>query len=301
MNHYITWKKFEEIGYDKKHLIDAPIPANSSIYKLYDLTEAEYYMYGCDICFVCHASDADVHIQNISLSLPEDLREICTVIYRGYKEYVYETGNFFYRKDDFKKFVEGTLKQVYFISLSTDLLEYISKDMYMWFNQKVFRQVLVDWLIDTGFSNIKLWGKGWETSNKYKKYAMGVAENGETLSKIYQASKIVIGNNIMTTSAARAWEAMLSGAFYLSNYIPPEDDAVDIRKIVKIDEEVIMFYNKSDFLQKVEYYLSNEEERQKMREIGHKVALERMTFDGLAKKILKEIPERLEQLERGKV
>ena len=170
--------------------------------------------------------------------------------------------------------------------------------MYLWFNQAVYRQALADWLIDAGYKNIKLWGKDWLRNEKYKQYAMGIAENGETLSKIYQASKIVVGNNIGTTGAARVWESMLSGAFYMSNYIPPEEDAVDIRKILKVNEELVMFYDKTDFLNKVEYYLTHEKERQKMIEIGRKVALKKMTFECLMEKVVKEIPTRIMESER---
>ena len=91
---------------------------------------------------------------------------------------------------------------------------------------------------------------------------------------------------------------MLSGAFYLSNYIPPEDDITDIRKIVKENEELIMFYDKEDLLRKVDYYLNHEEERKRMAEIGRKAALERMTFDKLMEKVIEEIPKIIEKREK---
>ena len=124
---------------------------------------------------------------------------------------------------------------------------------------------------------------------------MGPAENGKTLSKIYQASKIVIGNNITTTTAARAWETMLSGGFYMSNYVPEEEDISDIRKIVEIGKDMIMFYGKEDLIEKIKYYLEHEDERQIMIERGRKVALEKMTFDILMKRTLSEVAKRLEE------
>jgi spore maturation protein CgeB len=133
-----------------------------------------------------------------------------------------------------------------------------------------------------------LWGNGWSKHEKYKRYAMGIAENGEQLSKIYQCSKINVGNNIYTTSASRAWESMLSGGFYMSNYIPEENDASDIRKILK-ENEFVIFYDKDDFLLKVKYYLENEDKRLEMIEIERKCALERMTFEELMKKTIKNI------------
>ena len=123
---------------------------------------------------------------------------------------------------------------------------------------------------------------------------MGSAENGETLSKIYQASKIVVGNNIVTTAAARAWETMLSGGFYISNYIPEEEDAVDIRKIIEVGKDVVMFYNREDLIEKLHYYLEHDEERKKMAERGRKAALDKMTYDVLMKRVLEEVAKRLD-------
>ena len=74
-----------------------------------------------------------------------------------------------------------------------------------------------------------------------------------------------------------------------------ENDDVDIRKILEVDKDVIMFYNREDLIQKLHYYLEHEEERQKMIERGRKAALEKMTYDILMKRVLKEIGERLEE------
>lgn len=295
--HYTTWNDFLKVGYDKRRVIDAPIPANPYIYKKYELTKQEKNSYSCDLCFVCHASDVEDYIQKSVSRYPKEFQTIFLSIFRGYQQYVLETGKFFYTEKEFQLYVSGALYQHYSINITDKLLELVAHDMHLVFNELLYRQVLVDWLLDAGYENIKLWGNGWMNDPKYEKYAMGPAENGETLSKIYQASKIVVGNNIHSTAAARAWESMLSGAFYMSNYIPPEADSVDIRKIMKIDEELVMFYGKEDFLSKVEYYLTHEEERLKMAEIGYKAASERMTYDILVKKVIEELPKRLELLQ----
>lgn len=295
MNHFTTWKKFREVGYSEQALIESPVPASSSLYRPYRLSEKEIQDYGCDICMVCHASDADGHIADIIKQFPNDIRDAIYSIYKGYQKYVYETGEIFYSEDMFREYIKGALAQHYHMVFETGALNYISNDMYTWFNQRVFRQAMVDWILDAGFTNIKLWGNGWKDNARYKDYAMGPAENGETLSKIYQASKIVLGNNVMTTSAARAWETMLSGGFYMSNYIPEEEDVTDIRRIIEVGKDVIMFYDKEDLLQKIEYYLDHEEERQLMIERGREAALERMTFDITMKRTLDEVAKRLEE------
>ncbi len=296
MSHFTTWEIFKKLGY--QDVIDAPIPADAGVYQPYQLSEAEFNQYECDICFVCHASDVKEHIDWICEDFPPEWRQRISFLYQGYQNYVNQTGELFYKIEQFIAFVDGVLKKTFGISADKEIVNYIANDMFSLLNQRIYRQCLVDWLLDAGYTNLKLWGNGWTKEEKYAKYAMGPAENGETLSKIYQASKIVLGNNVMTTAAARAWESMLSGAFYLSNYIPPEDDITDIRKIVKENEELIMFYDKEDLLRKVDYYLNHEEERKRMAEIGRKAALERMTFDKLMEKVIEEIPKIIEKREK---
>lgn len=293
LNHLTTWKEFYEVGYSTERLIDAPIPSNEEIYKPYVLSEDEQEKYSCDICFVCHASDVDAHIIETIKKFPEEYGDIINAIYKTYQMNVYRFGHFFYTKEEFKKYIVIQWWDYLKMALSDDIADFLAEDMYLWFNQRVFRETLVDWILEAGFKNVKLWGNGWEKNPKYSRYAMGLAENGEILSKIYQASKVVIGNNILTTAAARAWETMLSGGFYLSNYIPPEADITDIRKIVEVDKDVIMFFDREDLIQKLHYYLEHEEERKRMAAQGRKVALEKMTFGRLMEKMLKEIADRL--------
>ncbi len=295
MSHFITWKKFKEVGYQEKRVMDAVIPADSHIYRPLDLDEGEYRKYACDICFVCHASDVDAHIAGLLGKVPEKLKEEICIIYKGYQKYAYEAGVFFYSEKEFEEYVKGILSLNYNIPLLQGIIKYLVSDLYNNFNQRVFRQALVGWILDAGFTNLKLWGNGWTTEAKYKKYAMGIAENGEMLSKIYQASKIVVGNNILTTAAARAWETMLSGGFYISNYIPEEEDAVDIRKIIEVGKDVAMFYNRDDLIEKLHYYLGHEEERKAMIERGRKAALQTMTYDILMERVLEEAAKSLEK------
>lgn len=292
LNHYITWKTFFEIGYNKDHIIEGAIPANQEVYKKYEITKEEKEKYSCDICILCHTKSIEDYINNDVISidgLDDKLKEI---FYSYYKLVQNDDSMIFYELQEYKKFIKYSLISFYSIRASDKLIDFYAERMYYELNSIVFRQCLVDWLIEAGYTNIKLWGKGWEDQDKYQPYAMGIAENGEVLSKIYQCSKIVLGNNIKTTGAARVWESMLSGAFYLSNWIPQNEDAVDIRKILK-PEDFSMFKGKRDLLEKVNYYLTHEEERQEMIERGKEKALEKMTFDITCKRMIQAIKEQL--------
>ncbi|MBR1418547.1 MAG: glycosyltransferase family 1 protein [Synergistaceae bacterium] len=286
MNHFTTWRQLLRINYDRGQMIDAPIPANNYIYKPYDLTEDEMRYYGADICFVAHSSDIAGRMQQIiDMFEDETGQRIIKELYKEYFKHA-DKGIIYYSHAQFRDYITDFLKKRYNIGMDNSLLNYIADHMAKWYNQAVFRQVLADWLITAGFKNIKLWGNGWMKYDKYKPYAMGPAQNGEVLSKIYQASKIVMGNNINATSCARVFESTLSGAFYMANYIPPENDWTDIRKIVNIDTDIVMFYNKKDLLKKVRYYLKHDDERREMARRGREVALSKMTYDALMKRVI---------------
>lgn len=65
---------------------------------------------------------------------------------------------------------------------------------------------------------------------------------------------------------------MLSGAFYMSNDVPDEEDVVNIRKIMTEDKNIVFFYNRQDLLQKIDFYLTHEPERKQMIEAGRRRA-----------------------------
>jgi len=292
-NHLSNYQDIVDIYGDL--LIEAPIPASKYVYKPYDLSPIEYDKYGADICLVCMCTDPEGYIneliqiyedQNKDLNFIDTARKVM-LDYRN----LAEEGNFFYSKQEFISFINSRFEEAGH-SICYENLADLADKMSMWYNQKLFRSILVDWLLEAGFSNIKLWGSGWNNSPRYARYAMGVAENGEVLSKIYQASKIVLGNNIVTTAAARVWECMLSGGFYLSNYIPPECDVCDIRNYMS-DGSFEMFHNKAELIEKVHFYLENDTAREAMAKKGREEALNRMTYDVLMKKLIDVAPKYL--------
>ncbi len=291
LNHLINLEDLINVNYPSDKMIDAPIPASSYKYTKYNLSEVskeDIERYSSDICIVCHASDVEKYIEEYLDLFSDNTKEHIKKLLYKYIEDIDKGMDFFYTQNEFRIFIKNFFDEnnIRIYPNADSFIERVSKDMYMWLNQRVYRQKMVDSLLKAGFKNIKLWGRGWEDNEKYAPYSMGVAENGKELSLIYQCSKIVLGNNIMTTAAARAWETMLSGGFYMSNYIPPEYDVCDIRKIMKEDEEIVIFKNFKDLADKVQYYLDNEDERKRMIELDNRIANEKMTFEVLCKKMI---------------
>ncbi|MCM1326560.1 MAG: glycosyltransferase [Bacteroidales bacterium] len=287
MNHFITWQQMKDVGYPISRTMDAPIVANALLYKPYELTEAEWEKYRADICMVCHAADANTYIETLfEEEEDESIRELVRPMLNAYCQWVLAEGKVLYTQEEMCQFITEYMKQTLSMQETEPFSTALAQEVYTPLNQRIYRQMLVDWLIEAGYKNIKLWGMEWSQNPKYKEYAMGAAQNGEVLSKILQSTRITLGNNYNVTGAARAWETMLSGAFYMSNYVPPQEDAVDIRKILQEGENLVVFHDKQDFLDKVDYYLSHDAERKQMAEKGRKAALEKMTYDALMKRML---------------
>ncbi len=158
---------------------------------------------------------------------------------------------------------------------------------------KIFREMPLIWLHEAGYK-IKIWGTFWDRHNILSPYAMGQAPNGEVLAKIINASKIVLGVNLSGTSHPRIFEVSLCESMYLSFDIDPRYNLSDAKALFKENEELVFFSSKEDLLHKVEYYLSNPDERTKVARRAKQKILDQLTYEKILGKIFyNEIPTRL--------
>lgn len=286
---FYNWKEFQKLGYNKQRLLPSPMVANHNIYHSYILNDEERMAYECDICLLCHACDVDGYVKSFINNYDGNCKLFIEDLYQSYIDYVRTTTNIFMKLEEFSCFIQMFAEKFYRIKLKSDFVNKIAEEMRTGLNTRLYRTLIVDWLIEAGYTNIKLWGNEWEHIEKYKSYAMGPAKNGETLSKILQSCKIVIGNNVVLSGGSRVAETLLSGAFYMANYIPPEDDTCDIRQWLKEGEEIVFFKSKKDLLDKVQFYLNNDVERIRMVKIGQQRALEKLTYQKFMQDVVKGI------------
>lgn len=289
------WKPFKEIGYTGKQLISQPLPANDKIYYPKTISKDELQKYGADVCMICHGGNLDASIQEAIGGYEGILYDILYDAYNSYANYAKETENIFLEEEVIRGFFDEFAKKFYQIILNDNLLDYIVKNVLTRFNPTLYRQMLAEWIIAEKDINLKLWGNGWTQVEKYKPYAMGAAPNGEIMSKILQSTKIVIGNNIALTGAARTAESLLSGTFYLSNKSVPKHDLCNIFQWIKEGEELETYSNRQELIRKIRYYLQNEEEREKKAEIGRRAAMEHLTYDSFISNVISEVGKRLDE------
>lgn len=150
------------------------------------------------------------------------------------------------------------------------------------------RGKIMEWIVDSGITtNIKLWGKGWSNHEKFKKFHMGIARHGEELISIYRGSEISISDALWGLHE-RNFEIFASGGFPIIRHVewPEIENPNKITNYFRENEEVVMFYSKDDLLNKIQYYLDNPEERERIAENGRQVVINNFSHIAIARKTM---------------
>ena len=103
----------------------------------------------------------------------------------------------------------------------------------------------------------------------------GTAEVMKEASMIYRCSKINLNislRSILSGIPLRSFEIMGSGGFLLSNY------QSDYEEYFQCGEDYVYYTDYEDLMQKAEYYLSHEKERQEIVENGYRKVKQRHTY-----------------------
>ena len=104
----------------------------------------------------------------------------------------------------------------------------------------------------------------------------------EEMVKMYSRSKISLGfsscgdthrtNERILQVRLRDFEAPMSGAFYMVEYMP------ELEEFFEIGNEIVCYHDPMDLVDRVRYYLSHENEREHIRQAGHQRALRDHTW-----------------------
>lgn len=118
----------------------------------------------------------------------------------------------------------------------------------------------IKYLIETGIY-VKIYGSGWENYHELKDFYGGHLSNEDSV-KVINESKINLSftKNYegITGFKARVFEICCCKSFLLSEYFEGYLD------FLKENKEIVMFKTKEELLKKINYYLKNEKEREKI-------------------------------------
>ena len=295
MSCFISDLNGTKFGMNYKDVLRAPLSCNHLLYKNWTLTEEEQERYNCDICIVANETDYDKYISEFLERIPDTERQNCLDIINVYLDLM-EQECFFYGFETNLNLIMHIVEQLE-IQWNRNFVEFISRDIYYSIFYRRYKSLVVEWLLDSGYTNLKLYGNQWQTNEKFRPFAMGTIENGEKLSKALGASKISIGEHPHVSLPSKAIESISSGTLYIAHHIPEEDDAANARVYFVENKELVYYYNKKDLLEKIDYYLKHEEDRKKVIKAGQERIAADLTYDKMMERILKETSELIERRE----
>jgi spore maturation protein CgeB len=152
--------------------------------------------------------------------------------------------------------------------------------------KKGIKQVLKPLL--TGEFNIKVYGRWWRDKNRLftlpSKYYGGIISPIK-VGKVYSSAKIALGitsiDNSRTMLSMRVFEALGSGALYISQY------SQSLNNFFNHKEHLILTKTPEETIKYVNYYLKNKREREKIAQNGQNYIYKNHTYTHRAKKVIK--------------
>ena len=124
---------------------------------------------------------------------------------------------------------------------------------------------------------------GLYTNSKTDIKNCGTCGYSDIMPCVFNASRINLNISLRSIHSGvplRVMDIMASGGFVLSNYQP------EIAELFKEDEEVVMFRNLDEAVDKIHYYLEHEDERLRISLAGKRAVIERFGYDDMIEKLL---------------
>ena len=243
--------------------------------------------YACDIVSVNNAAGSELSRLELYMTKVDNkvLKGIMQELYACIEERAFND-NFLTEGEFFELLLEKSVESGYNVS---DQGKQFFESFYQYITNSFFRRKTVEWILDAGITrNIKVWGGAWSNIDKFKKYHMGIAGQGHELSEIYGSSKISLSDTWGWNTHERNYEILASGGFPLVKSLSPEEQGrMDcISNHFKENEEIVLFDGKDDLLNKVQYYLDNPEERERIAGNGKNVVVENFSNIAIAGKTM---------------
>jgi len=294
LGHFL-YEAIVHVGYKLNRYIYFPVLSNQYVYKKYDLSNEEMNDYSTDVCIVANTGNSFESLKNNYSTIndyripPGKLKAIYDDIYKKIFDDVYFERKHYVAEPEVKKlFIEHFTKNCF--PLDTSKYAHLFWEYIVSF---IYKDVHLLWIHEKGY-DMKIWGSVWHNHPILNKYAKGEIKSREMMSKVLNASKISI-NLGMTNFHPRVLEAILSNCLALTYDPPPADRqfCADMKSCLKPDEEFVLYENKNDLYRKIDYYLSNEEQRQKVIRKGKEKVLGTMTYEANAWKMLEELADKI--------
>lgn len=271
-------KNFIQSEFFRNKAVTVPFVADHEVYKKYTLSEKEHKQYNSDVCFVGNSTTSrdvlykdlvNTHerffMKGVEIKKKKKYQKFMKKIIDECFELTDLQETFLGYNEFFEKYMLDKLPEIkyFFGTLEENHFYKFILMMELYLLAPIYRVCIMNWILKREF-NTKIFGMRWSQEETYNNLWGGEIPNGKELSKVYNASKIVIHSNICHGVHRRFFEASLSGCLCICPRPEKTMNLADLDTYFKEDEEVVYFDNKQDLYRKIEYYLKYDEDRKKI-------------------------------------
>lgn len=155
---------------------------------------------------------------------------------------------------------------------------------------KIMKSRILKILLDNNI-NLHLFGNGWEMHPWFKKHANRPIQNGDELNQLQNASKINLNLNIGMLFHPKFSEVTGAGNFCLNLDFGKEEYPSMMTYFP--DSSSVVWFNEDDLVEKLRYFLENNEEREQMASLLQDEVMTKFSSKVLAERLLREISENM--------
>lgn len=167
---------------------------------------------------------------------------------------------------------ENNLKLDFIKELSEEDIEYFYKYLWTTVVEPVFRFLIVKWIIDRKYS-LSLWGDSWKEEEITGKFYKGTIENREELKQTYNKAKICLFTNPDLSIHFSVFEIIGSKSLCLAYENEKVSCSSPFSKYFEDGKSIVLFHDREELYKKIDYYLSNLDQRKQIIEQGNKIMM----------------------------
>ncbi len=263
------------------HVHYLPLGADIDFYDSITVSEEEHALYDCDISFIGSFHTEYCIYDRVAGGLPEQMRGyIDALIEAQLNVYGYDLITNAFNDDwaeEFKKYAVWSVLPDYHENIRS-----IIADQYIGFKCtqrdriRTLRAISQNYQMDLYTTE--------DASMLPNIRNRGIAKSFSMMPQIFKCSRINLNMTARTIKSGmpqRIFDIMAAGGFVLSNY------QAEIPEYFIPEEDIVLYESIPDLLAKIEYYLSHEEERQKIAKNGYEKTKKQHLLTHRAQEMLK--------------
>ena len=285
-------------GAEKDQVFVFPIPADEKMFYPMDVENAAPY---ADIAYVKHGSadGAQLHKNFLAHLTKDDLSNnvisIITSFYNLLYDKVTSDLSVCWSEKDIQELSESHIK-----GMSEEFRNWFYANIYNYYvnvYSAIWRYQFLEELANRGF-DLALYGNNWKENSRLSIYSQGPVQRGIQLNKVYNFSKINLSIVHTVSMHQRLAECALAGGFIMVAD-PGGQDWEPAKKYYHENTELVLFKDKKELIDKVCYYLNNDNERAEIAGRMRERALKERTCAYAVEVILEEFRANLRRVKYG--